>query len=151
MKTLVIDIIQDDIIGEVAKISSFVGSKEYQEGTPLYDAVRITEQETPLLTEHIASAKRILLSRFNRFAENTGAGMALLLPDEYPLHDDAIKKECRDFIVNYVASKWFEIAIKGRAEEYRQFATTNLVTLEREIYTRRKPAKKTDWTNNNIF
>lgn len=151
MKTLTIDITQDDIIGEVAKICAFVGSKEYQEGTPLYDAVRITEQETPLLTEHIASAKRILLSRFNRFAENTGAGVALLLPDEYPLHDDAIKKEARDFIVNYVVAKWFEIAIKGRAEEYRQFATTNLVTLEREIYTRRKPEKKTNWSENNIF
>jgi hypothetical protein len=55
----------------------------------------------------------------------------------------AIKKSAGIFIVIYVVAKWFEIAIKGRAEEYRQFATTNLVTLERVIYTRRKPAMKT--------
>lgn len=151
MKTLNIDIVQADILSEVSKICSFVGGKEYQDGVSLYDAIRITDQEAPLLSEFILSAKRAILARFNRFSELTDTGIAMLLPDAYnESRNEDIAKEAISFIVNFTTSKWFEIVAKSRAQEYQQYATTNMVHLEKEIFARMAPEKRTNWQLTNI-
>jgi hypothetical protein len=150
MKTLNIDIDQADILSEVSKICSFVGGKEYQDGVSLYDAIRITDQEAPLLSEFILSAKMALLTRFNRMSEQVQNGISLLLPDETPDHDDAIVQLALNFIVNYVTAKWFKIVLSSREEEYNKYTTTALVNLEKEVFSLRKPTKRVNWTENNI-
>ncbi len=151
MKTLTIGIVQADILAEVGKICSFVGGKEYKDGVSLYDAVRVTDQETQLLSEFILAAKMALLARFNRFSEITANGISMLLPNSYnDSHDTEIAEEAQRFIVNFTVAKWFEITLKSRAEEYQKYATSNMVHLEKEIFARRAPVRRSDWEFNNI-
>lgn len=146
MASVTATITDSSILSEVAKIASFEGrfTKE-QDGSPKYDAVRITTQDGALLESFLAAAKHNIVASYAGVAALNSGNIVITPPSDNALSgvNDSITREVTEYLVNYCCRCWFELRIPSLMEEYQSRAALNILNLNNLVYTRKAPTKGT--------
>ncbi len=122
-------------------IASFVGRQARdKDGNPLYDNVRVTAQDTPMLEKFLAEAKGNILATYADISSLNLGNIVFSVPEEHLSNlVTSIQEEVVNFIVNYVCRCWFEQRAADKAEEYQRKGALNIQKLNDLLYSRKAP------------
>lgn len=140
----------DTLFEEAQRTVSFETRDLYNEGIPLYDTLKLTDQERPLVEDSIRAAATLLCTAFSDFLSQRDGGNAVVieasLPDSAKLETFmSIRRNIHDLILNHAVSQWFGISDSDLSGKYKEKADAEMESLKRNLYKKRKPARRTDW------
>lgn len=154
MKSVTLQAVKANVMGEVEKTTSYAGRKIDQAATPVegqetaYERVRTTAGTEELLTRFFDEAASFATSRMVRFISSTTTNSTsytanLSLTDRF---DEALVPYINDslfsYFVSFILSRWFKISNKQEAETYMADANAMLDDVMRKIYFRSAPTRE---------
>lgn len=132
------------LIAQVAMRASFEGrSARDTDGSSLYDTVRVTEQDHPLLESFIADARDNLVAQYPDLATiNTGNVVYTIESSVWDTNlETAVQAQSIGFIVNYCCRRWFELRLPAVVQSYQDRAALCILNLNTILYSRKAPVK----------
>ena len=140
MATITVTITNVSILAKVTMIASFVGSARDDEGKSLYENVRVTTQDTPMLEKFLGEAKENILATYSDISSVSSGNIVFSVPEEHLSNlVTSVQEQVVDFIVNYICRCWFELRAADKAEEYQRKGALNIQMLNDLLYSRKAP------------
>lgn len=130
--------LNDFIDREVSKVAA---SEHSEDGTSLYDSVRITSADRDEILIYTDRAVTILLNRFADIAATDGGILSFDVPDAVFRNVAAVSSALHEYIAYYVCQEWFSHVLPSRKQEYETYAGNAIVSLASLLKTRRKPQR----------
>lgn len=146
METITIEIEKSRVYEEVAKATDYTGSKLADGDEETRDRILAADDdlanlgrfwEEAVLTAN-DSLKRMLVSGTD-FGDTYEAIISVSKSFDTAL-TDSVESTLRGFFIAWIIGQWFKFANKSEAGEYLAQASELLVTADRLLYSRKKPA-----------
>lgn len=161
MKEVTFNVVKADVYEEVAKYSSYEGSKDPDESA--YKRVFTTEADQRMLERFWSEAVNIATDRLKPFIVSFGSNeesegesneeetneeetqdyiVNLELSSSYDANlSESAQESLFNFFVLLIVSRWYKIANKKEAENYAKEAATLLDDVMRKVYYKKKPTR----------
>lgn len=154
-----LSISKDDIYEEVAKTTSYTGSKKDQlaeTDTPkAYDTMATTDEDADQLDRFWQEGWIQVGEALKRYIDNIPSTptiissrpyytLSLMLPSNFDTGLSGVMcQELHSFMINFIIAKWFAFTSKTEATEYAQEAGSLLEGLQRKACCKVKPSRPT--------
>lgn len=127
------------------EISRAAASAFGEDGTPLYDAIRITSRDEETLKDMIDDAMTAMLTKLSDIATLSSGMFEFDIPEERTHDITTIGKAIDRFIVMNVCSAWMIQKYVAKAEEYGARSTDALNKIERLLHEKLPPVPPTHY------
>lgn len=134
---------------EIEMVSSFIGRRSVdQDGNSMYDKVKITEQDYPLIEEYIYSGIDRLTSLLSDFFDNKETTednciIFLSVPDSFnDSFEQPIEAHSNSFIKNIVLQEWLQLNYEVASPIYAVKALDEIKEVKKLFYKRTQPIKR---------
>lgn len=125
------------------EISRVAASAFGEDGTPLFDAIKLTSRDEDVVSEMIDDAATAMLTRLSDIATYTSGLFEFDIPEERTHDITTIGKVVDRFIVMNVCSAWMIQKHPAKAEEYGARSTDALNKIERLLQEKLPPVAPT--------
>lgn len=125
------------------EVSRVAASAFGEDGTPLYDAIRITSRDEDTLKDMIDDAMTAMLTRLSDIATLSSGMFEFDIPEERTHDITTIGKVVDRFIVINVCSAWMLQKYPVKAEEYGARSTDAIEKIERLLHEKLPPVPPT--------
>ena len=125
------------------EVSRVAASAFGEDGTPLYDAIRITSRDEDTLKDMIDDAMTAMLTRLSDIATLSSGMFEFDIPEERTHDITTIGKVVDRFIVMNVCSAWMLQKYPVKAEEYGARSTDAIEKIERLLHEKLPPVPPT--------
>lgn len=125
------------------EISRVAASAFGEDGTPLFDAIKLTSRDEDVVSEMIDDAATAMLTRLSDIATYTSGLFEFDIPEERTHDITTIGKVVDRFIVMNVCSAWMIQKHPAKAEEYGARSTDALNKIERLLHEKLPPVAPT--------
>ena len=137
-KTTLYDLIDEEV--------SRMADRAYAEdGTSLYDAVRILDRDADMIDRMVSDSVSTLVSRFRNVlalvSTESGVSLSLYLPDMEETMQPVAYDELTRFLVMQTVALWSQLKSTQEYEGYVARATAALDKAEMALLTRRRPTR----------
>lgn len=145
MVQITIKIEKDAVYNEVAKTTSYTGSKKIgDEGA--YERIFTTDEDQEMLArfwnETVSGAIEQFKSFIGEWSNSDSFTVQLTLSNRFDTNlKDSIQSSLFSHFVAMIISKWFRMANKEEAEEYGIEAAGAMDDVMKKIYYRKKPVR----------
>lgn len=150
MKIIHISILRTEVLNELAQTTAYAGSRRPAEVTDTeFAKIATVEEDTSLLTLYWEEACSMAVERLKQFVATVDfAGAALILSlamsDAYDLSlTPSVECSLKAFLMAAVAARWFRMALPEAAPQYEGDALRLMADVERKLYHRVAPRRKT--------
>ena len=126
------------------EISRVAASAFGEDGTPLFDAIKLTSRDEDVVSEMIDDAATAMLTRLSDIATYTSGLFEFDIPEERTHDITTIGKVVDRFIVMNVCSAWMIQKHPAKAEEYGARSTDALNKIERLLHEKLPPVAPTN-------
>lgn len=139
-------ITHEALIELVKEEVSRIADRAYAEdGTSLYDAIRIIDKDLSTIKRMIADASSVILERFRDYLVAPASGTVVSsetfnfhLPDMAEEQEPIAKAELQRFLSLQVVALWLRERYAQEYESYLERATTALDKAARALFTRKR-------------
>ena len=125
------------------EISRVAASAFGEDGTPLFDAIKLTSRDEDVVSEMIDDAATAMLTRLSDIATYTSGLFEFDIPEERTHDITTIGKVVDRFIVMNVCSAWMIQKHPTKAEEYGARSTDALNKVEKLLHEKLPPVAPT--------
>lgn len=125
------------------EISRVAAAAFSEDGTPLFDAIKLTSRDEAVVSEMIDDAATAMLTRLSDIATYTSGLFEFDIPEERTHDIMTIGKVIDRFIVMNVCSAWMIQKHIAKAEEYGARSTDALNKVERLLHEKLPPVEPT--------
>lgn len=144
--TITID--KNSVYDEVAKTTSYTGTKKKDDDTA-YSRIFTTEYDRQMLERFWSESKNAACNSLKKFlvSEQEGNDTYTMTLDLSASFDDAltdsINRSMFSFFVMNITAKWFAISNKPETAEYATYASANMDDVMRKAFYKKKPERPT--------
>lgn len=139
-------ITHEALIELVKEEVSRIADRAYAEdGTSLYDAIRIIDKDSATIKRMIADASSVIFERFRDYLVAPAGGTVVssetfnfYLPDMAEEQEPIAKAELQRFLSLQVVALWLKERYTQEYESYLERATTALDKAARALFTRKR-------------
>lgn len=139
---------KERVYDEVAKLTSYIGSKIVIDGQPLYNKVFTTPEDAELLDRFwIASVEELVDTTRHffslRFEEADGIACIVVdLPKDFDLNKErSLSTKAEEFCINRILTEWLTISVPDQVELYATKAQSALAIFKSALHSRRIPQR----------
>lgn len=145
MNEHVLNIKKEDVYSEVAKTTSYTGTK--MDDDTAYERIFTTEEDRTLLERFWNESRNAIAGSMKKFLageEESGGNYTLTLElsasfDESLL--ESMERSLFSFFVMNITAKWYTFTNKGEAADYAAGAASNLEDIMRKAFFKKKPQR----------
>lgn len=119
-----LEIKKETLWGRIRRTASIIGRNAYTEqGAPLYDTIRITDQEmdsvNSLIDDGGSELYSILSIRCKGYSnEKESLTFSLDYSDDTEVSTQALHDACVEYLTDYVIGNWFSVTNPGQVENF---------------------------------
>lgn len=129
------------------EVSRVAASAFSEDGTPLYDAIRITSRDTDTIKDMIDDAATAMLTRLSDIATYSSGLFEFDIPEERTHDINTIGKIVDRFIVMNVCSAWMIQKHLPKSEEFGARSTDAITKVEKLLHEKLPPVPPTHIEN----
>ena len=139
--------ITHEVLIELVKeeVSRIADRAYAEDGTSLYDAIRIIDKDSATIKRMIADASSVIFERFRDYIVAPTSGTAVpsetfnfYLPDMAEEQEPVAKAELKRFLSLQIVAMWLKERYAQEYESYLERATTALDKAARALFTRER-------------
>lgn len=148
MAEYTIKIDKNSVYDEVAKTTSYTGTKKTDDATA-YNRIFTTEYDRQMLERFWSESKNTACNSLKKFlvSEREDGDTYTITLDLSASFDDAltdsINRSMFSFFVMNITAKWFAISNKPETAEYATYASANMDDVMRKAFYKKKPERPT--------
>ncbi len=146
METITINIGQRDVFEEVQKATDYTGTKLADGDADVRDRILAGDEDLQTLDrfwdEAVLTVNERLKSMVVAFGSREGSYVATLEVSKAfdKTLTGSVEKTLRSFFIAFIIGEWFKFANKEEAKDYFAQGAELILTAERLLYSRKKPA-----------
>lgn len=153
MDTITIQISQNDVYEEVAKITDYTWTKLADADDNAQDRILATDDDLAELgrfwEESVVATnenlKEMLISGSTKSTPATRYEAVIEVSKSFDKAlTDSVQSTLRSFFIASIVGQWFKFANKGESEDYFTQAADLMIAAERLLYSRKKPTRPND-------
>ena len=143
---------QDHVLNEVAKTTSYTGSKMEDEDKMAYKRIFTKDADRTMLLQFWTEAADALTDQLKPFIIMPADRPADATADDFVMTlqmsvawdtslKDSMQSSMKFFFIKYIVSQWFKFTNKKEAEDYATEATGMIKDVLSKAYYRKKPIR----------
>lgn len=143
-----VKVYKERVYDEVAKLTSYIGSKTIVNGEPLYNKVFTTPEDAELLDRFWEKSVDELIDETRhyfslRFEENDGAACIVVdLPKDFDLNkESSLSVKAEEYSINRILTEWMSVSAPDQMEVYAIKAQSALDAFKSTLHSRRIPQR----------
>ncbi len=148
MKRIIFQIHKEDVYNEVAKTTSYTGSK-MEDDAGAYERIFTTDEDKTMLERFWSESKNMVAGSLKKVlsSETELNGIYVLDLSVSSSFDESLTESIRrslfSFFVMNITGKWYTFTNKKEAEGYTGVAVSDIEDVLRKVFYKKRPVRPT--------